>query len=148
MKRRDFLRSAVPMTATIAASVTLLSGFTAGSLYACENTSGDLAEGASKEGVKSFAFYQGLGPTERRSPNRPDGTGSSMPCIAQADIEAAVAKTYRFWHGHGGKQHSFTVSEENFISLQKGETIEIYTDIITGHRHALKIEPQLVCVAK
>ena len=55
-----------------------------------------------KPGVSSFGFYQGLAADETRDPSRDDGTDWKMPCVLNTDIQAGVAKTYTFWHGHDG----------------------------------------------
>jgi hypothetical protein len=88
--------------------------------------------------LKSFGYYQGLGPNEPRSANRTDGTYHNMPTILRVDIDAAVAKTYNFWHGHGA-QHQFTLTEKDFYELRNGNTIEVYTTVISGHRHAVRV---------
>ncbi len=135
MKRRNFLEhlAKVPLISVGAVFVNAV----AESSYACEERIGS--------GIKSFGFYQGLGPKEVRSSSRPDGTSSGMPCINVEDVDEGIQKIYTFWHGHGGKKHQFVVTEENFLSLQQGQSIEIFTDVIQGHRHALKIEPNLNC---
>jgi hypothetical protein len=98
------------------------------------------------DGYKSFAYYQGLGPTELRSSSRTDGTYYNMPCISALDVEAAEPKDYPYWHGHS-RQHNFTISSEDFAELAAGRTIELYTDVVDGHRHALKIIPSEICEA-
>jgi hypothetical protein len=100
------------------------------------------------QGLRSFAFYQGLGANETRSPQRPDGTYSKMPCLTAEDIEAAQTKIYTFWHGHNNEMHSFELGEMDFLALQEGKIIEIYTSIVTGHRHALRIDPNDMCGIK
>jgi hypothetical protein len=40
------------------------------------------------------------------------------------------------------------VIEEQITQLLNGEPIEIYTDIVDGHRHAIKIHPQTACEKK
>ena len=119
MNRRDFLRTilVVPFTLSV-------------SKWAVASNSDDL---------KSFGFYQGLGPKEARDPRRTDGTYYNMPLILRDDIEAAVEKSYAFWHGHDGKAHSFTLTEAHFLDLQDGKTIDVYTNVVTGHRHSLRI---------
>jgi hypothetical protein len=117
MNRREFIKAAFVLPMGFGFSKTVL---------------------ATDEDLKSFGYYQGLLPTEKRSPSRTDGTYSGMPLILRDDIDAAVEKTYDFWHGHGAK-HKFTLTENHFIDLQDGRTIEVYTTVISGHRHALRI---------
>jgi hypothetical protein len=142
MERRYFLR--IVATAPIAIAGLSLN-------HACstdENISSDLAGNAADEpAYKSFAYYQGLGPSESRSSSRNDGTYSQMPCITMRDIARGVTKEYQFWHGHGGGSHRFTVTAENFAELREGKFVEIFTNIIDGHRHALRISPQESCEA-
>jgi hypothetical protein len=97
--------------------------------------------------IQSFGYYQGLTPTQQRSPNRTDGTTYKMPCIDQLDIDHGEDRAYNFWHGHGSSTHKFIVTAEDFLRLKNGESIEIYTDIVDGHRHALKIDPKDHCAA-
>ncbi len=139
MQRREFLNFSMKLPVALLGLGVFLEK-THGIAAACESISG-----AQTQGMKSFAFYQGLGPTQLRSADRPDGTFSSMPCISEDDVAAGEAKTYEFWHGHGGKNHKFTVDSESFAKLKAGESVEIYTDVVTGHRHALKIDPNLEC---
>jgi hypothetical protein len=96
---------------------------------------------------KSFGYYQGLGPNESRSSSRSDGTYHQMPCITLRDVARGATKEYQFWHGHGGGSHKFTVTAENFAELREGKIVEIFTNIIDGHRHALRISPQESCEA-
>ena len=95
--------------------------------------------------IQTFAFYQGLGPTERRDPSRTDGTTYKMPCISNEDLNEGSELNFNFWHGHGSKIHRFKVTQEQITQLLNGEPIEIYTDIVDGHRHAIKIDPQTAC---
>jgi hypothetical protein len=141
MQRRDFLSSSLKMPLTIL-GLGLISGRSLNSAFACES------DFAAKQGIKTFAFYQGLGPIQVRSPNRTDGTNFSMPCISEDDVTAGEAKSYEFWHGHGGKNHKFTIDADGFSKLAAGESIEIFTDVVTGHRHALKIDPSLKCTIR
>lgn len=99
------------------------------------------AKRAEDQCTQTFAYYQGLGPDEERSPSRPDGTEHNMPCLPIEDISIGEPKSYKFWHGHGGEEHSFSLSEGDFKRLTEGEDIEVYTSIINGHRHALKVNP-------
>lgn len=104
------------------------------------------AEASDDLSIQAFGYYQGLGPNERRSASRNDGTTFDMPCILAEDIDAGEDKTYDFWHGHSRK-HRFTVTAEHFTLLRDGEAVEIYTDVVDGHRHALRIKPGEQCRA-
>ena len=98
----------------------------------------------SGEGIQTFGYYEGILPNDTRSPNRTDGSAYNMPCISAADIATGEEKTYDFWHGHG-QTHRFTVTAENFTSLQEGTAVEVYTTVVDGHRHALRISPAEPC---
>lgn len=97
------------------------------------------------EPFRTFAYYQGLGPNQSRSPSRADGTYYKMPCIEAADIAACQDKVYEFWHGHGQITHRFTVTAEDFSKIARGETIEVFTDLVEGHRHAVRLDPNDPC---
>lgn len=95
--------------------------------------------------IQTFAFYQALQPAQTRSPSRKDGTSYKMPCLTQAEIDAGEHRVYQFWHGHGAENHRFTITSDDFARLRSGEAIEVYTDVVEGHRHALKIDPEVPC---
>ena len=97
--------------------------------------------------IQSFAYYEGLGPTEDRDPARSDGTTYKMPCISPEDVDAGVDKLYDFWHGHDGMIHRFTVTASDFTRLKLGESVEIFTSLVEGHRHSLLIAPTSPCEA-
>jgi hypothetical protein len=105
-----------------------------------------VAEEVCMEGdVQSFGYYQGLGPNETRSPARSDGTAYQMPCVTADEIAAGEEKEYVFWHGHGAGNHRFVLTAEDFVKLQNGEAIEVYTNVVDGHRHALRVNPAEEC---
>lgn len=151
MKRRAFIKY-MGQSSLLAFGGLLATRFAAGQTYdeaescALEYSYDDLAGCVMESnGYKSYGYYQGLGPSERRSSSRSDGTYYKMPCIPQEDIDAGESRTYEFWHGHNGQVHQFTVTAEDFAQLQEGRDIEIYTDVITGHRHALLVSPKKTC---
>ncbi len=131
MERRKFVKNLFIVTA---AAVALPRVATAAGEEDCEVV----------EGMKSFGFYEGLSPMGTRSPSRPDGTYYNMPCIPLADVEAGEEKTYPFWHGHSSR-HTFTVTVEHFEQLNAGESVELHTNVVDGHRHALRITPTEAC---
>ena len=136
MKRREFLvtLAAVPVAVVGA-------GCGRGS-----DSSLDVAPVKASAGFKSFGFYQGLGASEERSSSRTDGTYYNMPCISEADVAEGVARDYEFWHSHSST-HTFTLTEEHFFELSMGRPIEVYTSVVDGHRHALKVAPAESCEA-
>lgn len=136
MKRRKFLFQFGGLSLT-AVAFGGVGGLLESTVLACDVTQPD--------GIKSFGFYQGLGPTESRSAGRSDGTYYKMPCVQNTDIELGETKEYLFWHGHNNVTHHFVITDEDFIRLQNGTAIEIFTNLVEGHRHALKITPELAC---
>lgn len=104
------------------------------------------AQDCDATGIKSFGYYEGLSPDGTRSASRTDGTYYNMPCIPAADVELGEEKSYEFWHGHS-RDHEFTVTAEDFERLKAGESIEIHTNVVDGHRHALRISPEESCEA-
>jgi hypothetical protein len=95
--------------------------------------------------LQAFAYYQGLGPNETRSSSRNDGTIYKMPCVMPQELGEGEVLEFDFWHGHGGMTHSFTINGEQFFTLQEVGEVEIYTDVIQGHRHALRLSLNDVC---
>lgn len=143
MERRRFLSYLCTMPLISYATV-ILSG--------CSDEQGAIAAQNALKGqdvpanaYQGFGYYQGLGETERRDPGRTDGTTYNMPCITADEIAAGVEKSYEFWHGHGGQQHHFTITADDFVKLQAGTDIEIFTSIVESHRHALLISPRRRC---
>ncbi len=47
----------------------------------------------------------------------------------------------KFWHGHGGKEHRFTVLPAHFAELKKLKKVTIETTVVDGHTHKLFIDP-------
>lgn len=143
MDRRRFTK--IAFTA-IPAGVTLLTT----TAHALERILGDEvapcdAREAQSADLKSFAYYQALNQTEMHDIRRTDGTSYQMPCIARADICGNTEKTYKFWHGHNNMDHHFTLTADDFAKLRNGESVVVYTDMVTGHRHALTINPSVLC---
>lgn len=46
-----------------------------------------------------------------------------------------------FWHGHGGKNHRFTVTPDHFKELKKLKKVLIETTRVADHTHKLFIDP-------
>ncbi len=55
--------------------------------------------------------------------------------LANKDVEI------EFWHGHGGKQHRYTVKPEHFAELKLGKRVVIETTAVDSHTHKLFIDP-------
>ena len=49
--------------------------------------------------------------------------------------------TMKFWHGHGGKDHAFTLLPEHFSALKAHKKILIKTTEVDGHTHNLFVDP-------
>ena len=47
----------------------------------------------------------------------------------------------KFWHGHGGIDHQFTVTPDDFKTLKKLKRATVTTDIVEDHSHKLFIDP-------
>ncbi len=133
MKRRSFIYR-VLHTIVISSSSSLLLSASKSQATGRTNTTNNIPGS-----LKSFAFYQGLGETELRDPSRIDGTYYNMPCINPEDISSDQGKVYNFWHGHRSQQHQFLLTIEDLEALREHGSVEVYTNIIDGHRHALKI---------
>ena len=109
---------------------------------------GSVTEQAEKEGYPTFAFYEGIPAQSERNKSRTDGTAFKMPCIGKDVIEAGVEKSYDFWHGHSGELHRFTLTVESLQQLKEGKSIEVYTVVVDGHKHAVQIDTKKTCKVK
>ncbi len=45
-----------------------------------------------------------------------------------------------FWHGHGGKQHRFTLLPEHYLQIKQLKKVTIETTQVDGHAHKLFID--------
>lgn len=45
-----------------------------------------------------------------------------------------------FWHGHGGKNHQFTLLPEHYIDFKAQKKTFIQTTIVDGHSHKLFVD--------
>ncbi len=50
--------------------------------------------------------------------------------------------TLDFWHGHGGKQHRFTLTSAVYQDLKALKRVTIETTAVDGHKHKLFIDPK------
>lgn len=48
--------------------------------------------------------------------------------------------TLQFWHGHGGKNHTFQLTPELFAEMKKLKKVWITTDNVQGHTHKLFVD--------
>lgn len=101
-----------------------------------------------KEGYSTFAYYEGIRADGKRSPSRNDGTGLKMPCITKEVIAAGQEVSYDFWHGHSGELHRFTLTVEDLQTLKDEKSIEVFTAIVDGHKHAVKVDTKKPCKTK
>jgi len=70
-----------------------------------------------------------------------DGTmGPQTGVITVDDMVLAQDKTYEFWHGHGGRSHSYVVTAEDFKKIRSGIKVTIETDAVDSHTHTLFID--------
>lgn len=101
-----------------------------------------------KEGYSTFAYYEGIRADGKRSASRNDGTGLKMPCITKEVIAAGQEVSYDFWHGHSGELHRFTLTVEDLGTLKEEKSIEVFTAIVDGHKHAVKVDVKKPCKYK
>ena len=106
------------------------------------------AASATKEGYSTFAYYEGIRADGKRSASRNDGTGLKMPCITKEVIAAGQEVSYDFWHGHSGELHRFTLKVEDLEQLKQETSIEVFTAIVDGHKHAVKVDTKKPCKTK
>lgn len=97
------------------------------------------------EGYQSFAFYEGIPADGRRSLSRKDGTSRGMPCITKSIIEKGEEVKYDFWHGHDRELHTFKLTTDDLASIKAGKYVEIFTAVVDGHKHAVKIDLEKTC---
>jgi len=48
--------------------------------------------------------------------------------------------TLKFWHGHGGKDHYFTLTPEIFAEVKKLKKVYVTTTVVDSHTHKLFID--------
>jgi hypothetical protein len=71
-----------------------------------------------------------------------DGSlGPRTGIITTEAMLAADPLTYTFWHGHGGVNHAFHISSEQFAELASGRRITLETTVVQNHSHRLFIDP-------
>lgn len=71
-----------------------------------------------------------------------DGTLGPKTGICKVDdIIANTPVTMKFWHGHNGKLHQFTITPEHFKMLRHSKKVVIDTTTVDGHKHKLFIDP-------
>jgi hypothetical protein len=144
MQRRTFLTdsfkyaafmAAVPVLATIGCSVD-------GTSALRDDDDPDQPESRPLTDMPIFGYFQAYTENETladRDLNRTDGTKSGVLTADQAAANEPV--TLQFWHGHG-EQHEFTLTEEHFDALRRGETVYVLTTMVAGHKHCARITPQ------
>lgn len=71
-----------------------------------------------------------------------DGSlGPKTGVIKVQYIINGVPMTLDFWHGHGGRQHRFTLTAMHYQQLKQQQKVTIETTEVDGHRHKLFIDP-------
>ncbi len=68
------------------------------------------------------------------------GLGPKTGIIKVDYIVAGAAVTMKFWHGHGGKDHYFTVTPENLLDMKSLKKTYIRTTDVDGHNHKLFVD--------
>lgn len=105
----------------------------------------DTVSASEIEGYQSFAFYEGIPANGRRSLSRKDGTSRGMPCITKSVIEKGEEVKYDFWHGHDRELHTFKLTSDDLASIKAGKYVEVFTAVVDGHKHAVKIDLEKTC---
>jgi hypothetical protein len=71
-----------------------------------------------------------------------DGTNGPLTGVIEvASVQAGVAITLDFWHGHGGQLHRFSLQPADFDALKQGQRVTVGTTTVDGHAHTLFIDP-------
>ena len=71
-----------------------------------------------------------------------DGTMGPTTGIIRVDyILANLPVELKFWHGHGGRDHFFTLTPEHYAQLKSLERTYLVTTEVDGHTHRLFIDP-------
>lgn len=71
-----------------------------------------------------------------------DGTYGPLTGIVEAEyILVGEPVTLPFWHGHGGVQHTFTLTPAHYAQLKAGTRITIETSVVQSHTHTLFVDP-------
>lgn len=72
-----------------------------------------------------------------------DGSlGPRTGIITTEEMLAGAPQERQFWHGHGGHQHQFTITEGDFQKLAQGQRVYLTTTTVDRHQHRLFIDPR------
>jgi hypothetical protein len=72
-----------------------------------------------------------------------DGSyGPLTGTITTQMVATGATITLKFWHGHGGVDHKFTLEPSHFEKLKNGEKVTVGTSTVDGHAHTLFIDPR------
>ena len=135
MDRRDFIKSTWGG----------LAGFAVTALSGCgKQLEGVLSVGQGEDGSrlvlpgrKEITLYD----TNAMALYFDGGLGPKTGIIRVDAIVASLPLKLKFWHGHGGKDHEFTVLPEHFATLKKLKRATVTTSMVDGHSHKLFIDP-------
>ena len=71
-----------------------------------------------------------------------DGTHGPLTGIIHVSyVVANQTIELEFWHGHGGRNHTFTLGPSHFSDLKQGRRVTVETSEVDRHRHSLFIDP-------
>ena len=71
-----------------------------------------------------------------------DGTMGPKTGIIKVDyIIAGRPVAMEFWHGHGGRKHTYILTPTHMEQLKRLERVTLETDSVASHQHKLFIEP-------
>ncbi len=132
LSRREFIARAASCVTTVAVLP---------SLSAC----GDFAARQSRENVPAAAVnddgYVTLYDMYAIATYFDGGIGPETGTVTVAMVDANLPVNFVFWHGHGGKNHQFTLMPEHFQSIRDLKKTWVETTSVDGHSHKLFIDP-------
>jgi len=71
-----------------------------------------------------------------------DGTFGPYTGVIKVDyIVNNQPVVLKFWHGHGGRDHMFTLQPSHYDELKKLKRVYIETTVVDSHTHKLFIDP-------
>lgn len=135
MKRREFIQSALSYSGIAIATTATLG------LWGCGR--------AEQEALEATSDLHGIGDedfvimydTYAMALYMDGGLGPKTGVIKVDYIIKNQEMTLDFWHGHGGRQHKFTLKPEHFATLKQNKKVVIETTSVDSHTHKLFIDP-------
>ena len=70
-----------------------------------------------------------------------DGTrGPKTGIIKATKMQLGKTVDLEFWHGHGGKNHRFVVTQKEYQQIIRGKVVDIQTDSVQNHTHTVRLD--------